>query len=460
MPRFLAAHSDTRLITLPWETPLEDWPEEMLVALPRGISRHVVRFVRVGKEVYALKEVMEHLALHEYRLLRDLTRLDTPSVEPVGVVTGRLDVTGEPLDPILITEHLQFSLPYRALFNRGVRQDTVNRLVDAMVVLLSRLHLSGFLWGDVSLSNTLFRRDAGAFAAYLVDAETGELHDELTRGQREHDLTIARTNLYGEFSDLEAGGLLDAALDPLKLVESIENRYRELWGELTGVEEFDTGEMHRIESRVRRLNALGFDVAELDITTDFAGSSIRIQPKVVDAGHHQRRLIRLTGLDTEENQARRLLNDLDYFRARTDQQGADEAIVAHQWLTGVFEPVVKSVPAELRAKLEPAELFHEVLEHRWFLSEQAGHEVPIEEAAQSYMMTVLHRLPDEEIALSAMESMGPLENPFDPSQGFADEEYEKPHDPWENAEETSVEDEDEPAADYLDIAALRARAKK
>ena len=288
------------------------------------------------------------------------------------MVTERLDCAGEPLDPILITEHLQFSLPYRSLFSRGVRQDTVNRLVDAMVVLLARLHLIGFLWGDVSLSNTLFRRDAGAFAAYLVDAETGELHDELTNGQREHDLTIARTNLFGEFCDLEAGGLLDEALDPLVLVETIENRYRELWAELTGAEEFDTGEMHRIESRVRRLNALGFDVAELDITTDFAGSTIRIQPKVVDAGHHSRRLIRLTGLDTEENQARRLLNDLDYYRARTDQQGADESIVAHQWLTERFEPVVQSVPAELRAKLEPAELYHEVLEHRWFLSEQAG----------------------------------------------------------------------------------------
>ena len=230
--------------------------------------------------------MLEHLALHEYRLLRDLTRLDTPSVEAVGVVTDRLDADGEPLDPILITRHLQFSLPYRSLFSRGVRQDTVNRLVDAMVVLLARLHLIGFLWGDVSLSNTLFRRDAGAFAAYLVDAETGELHDELTNGQREHDLTIARTNLFGEFCDLEAGGLLDEALDPLVLVETIENRYRELWAELTDVEEFDTGEMHRIESRVRRLNALGFDVAELDITTDFAGSTVRIQPKVVDAGHH------------------------------------------------------------------------------------------------------------------------------------------------------------------------------
>jgi Domain of unknown function (DUF4032) len=457
MPRFLAAQRDTRLITLPWNTPLAKWPKDNLVALPRGISRHVVRFVRVGNEIYALKEVMEHLALREYELLRDLARLDTPSVEAVGVVTARVDLEGGGLDPILITRHLQFSLPYRSLFNRGVRQDTVSRLVDAMVVLLARLHLIGFLWGDVSLSNTLFRRDAGAFAAYLVDAETSELHDRLTPGQREHDLTIARTNLYGEFSDLEAGGLLDEALDPLVLVETIEGRYRELWDELTGVEEFDTGEMHRIESRVRRLNALGFDVAELDITTDFAGSTIRIQPKVVDAGHHSRRLIRLTGMDTEENQARRLLNDLDYYRARTDQQGADEAIVAHEWLTDQFEPIVQSVPQELRSKLEPAELYHEVLEHRWFLSEAAGSEVSMEDAAQSYMNTVLLGLPDEALAVSAMESMGPLTNPFDPSQGFADEEDEKPYDPWEDE---SADTEERPDAAYLDIAALRAKAKR
>jgi hypothetical protein len=456
MPRFLSAKPDTRLITLPWETPLAEWPEENLVALPRGISRHVVRFVRVGSDIYAVKEVLEHLARHEYRLLRDLTRLDTPSVEAVGVVTTRIDPEGEPLDPILITKHLQFSLPYRSLFSRGVRQDTVNRLVDAMVVLLARLHLIGFLWGDVSLSNTLFRRDAGAFAAYLVDAETGELHDQLSDGQREHDLAIARVNLFGEFCDLEAGGLLDEALDPLTLVETIENRYRELWGELTGVEEFDGAQMHRIESRVRRLNALGFDVAELDITTDFAGSTIRIQPKVVDAGHHSRRLIRLTGLDTEENQARRLLNDLDYYRATTDQQGADESIVAHQWLTDRFEPVVNSVPREMRKKLEPAELYHEVLEHRWFMGEQAGREIPIDEAAQSYMQTVLQNLPDEEVALS-MESMGPLANPYDPSQGFADDEVDKPYDPWEEGGDAPDEDEP-PATDYLDIAALRARA--
>jgi len=459
MPRFLAAKPDPALITLPLETPLEDWPKDNLVALPRGISRHVVRFVRVREEVFAVKEVLEHLALHEYRLLRDLVRLDTPCVEPVGVVTDRVTLAGEPLDSILITRHLQFSLPYRSLFTRGVRQDTVNRLVDAMVVLLARLHLIGFLWGDVSLSNTLFRRDAGAFAAYLVDAETGELHDELTTGQREHDLQIARTNLFGEFCDLEAGGLLDVALDPLTLVETIENRYRELWAELTEVEEFDEAQMHRIESRVRRLNALGFDVAELEVTTDLVGSSIRIQPKVVDAGHHSRRLLRLTGLDTEENQARRLLNDLDYFRAVTDQQGADEAVVAHQWVTERFEPVIARVPSELRGKLEPAELYHEVLEHRWFESERAGREIPIVEAAESYVADVLRGLPDEAMAIGGVETMGQLANPYDPSQGFVDEQEEAPYDPWEDGGEAPDAEGPGPSP-YFDITSLRSRAAR
>lgn len=460
MPRFLSAKPDARLISLPWSTPLAEWPAEHLIALPRGISRHVVRFIQVGDSIYAAKEVIEHLAVHEYRLLHDLMRLGTPSVEPLGVVTGRTDTDGNPLDPVLITRHLQFSLPYRALFSKGVRGDTVMRLVDALVVLVARLHLQGFLWGDVSLSNVLFRRDAGAFAAYLVDAETGELHDRLTDGQRENDLQVARTNLYGEFLDLEAGGILDDSLDPLNLVDTIEHRYRELWRELTGVERFSGSELHRIESRVRRLNALGFDVAELDISTSDEGEMIQIQPKVVDAGHHSRRLLRLTGLDAEENQARRLLNDLDTFRARTGQQHVDEAVVAHQWLVEVFEPVINAVPPELRGKRDNAQLFHEVLDYRWYASQREFREVPIEEAARGYVRDVLTTLPDEAVSQDALESLeeaGPrLANPYDPSQGFVDDDGTKPYDPWEDDAE-SPEDAQKEAFAGLDIDALRAK---
>lgn len=454
MPRFLSSRPDSRLIPLPWNRPLAEWPTDHLVALPRGISRHVVRFIKVGSSVYAAKEVIEHLAIHEYRLLTDLHRTDTPAVEPLAVVTGRLDAAGRPLDPVLITRHLEFSLPYRALFDFGVRPDTVSRLLDALVVLLVRLHLIGFLWGDVSLSNVLFRRDAGQFAAYLVDAETAEMHETLTDGQREHDLMIAHTNLYGEFSDLEAGKMLDPSLDPLKLVDSIIARYRDLWAELTGVEEFPGTEISRIENRVRRLNALGFDVAELDIRTSADGETIRIQPKVVDAGHHTRRLLRLTGLDTEENQARRLLNDLDTFRARTNQAHIDEAVVAHQWLTECFQPVVTAVPADLRGKREAAQIFHEVLDYRWYASQRQNREVPLVEATWGYIQDVLRALPDEVAGATVPVSDRQLANPYDPSQGFIDDDGPMPVDPW-----------DEPLTDgpanptHLDIEALRSRSR-
>ncbi|WP_251150580.1 DUF4032 domain-containing protein [Cellulosimicrobium sp. Marseille-Q4280] len=394
-----ASAPDPALLDLPWDVPLEDWPAETLAALPRGISRHIVRFVRLSGRVIAIKEIGETVAYREYELLRQLRRLEVPSVVPVGVITGRKDPNGERLEAVLVTEHLQFSLPYRALFSQSLRPDTATRLIDALAVLLVRLHLVGFYWGDVSLSNTLFRRDADTFAAFLVDAETGDLHRELSPGQRSYDVDLARTNIIGELMDLAAGELLDEDVDVVAIGDALVARYEELWEALTTSESFGADERWRVAARIEHLNDLGFDVGELAITTDIDGTTVQIQPKVVDAGHHSRRLIRLTGLDVQENQARRLLNDLDSFRAATDRQNDDEEFVAHDWLSGVFEPTIQAVPRNLRRKLEPAQLFHEILDHRWFISERAGRDVPMAEATRSYVENVLQHRPDEKSIL-------------------------------------------------------------
>lgn len=399
--RINATSLNPGLVTLPWHLPLEEWSDEYVVPLPRGISRHVVRIVRLGTDVYAVKETRPAMAFGEYRLLRDLQRLNLPTVKPIAVVDGRVDTSGDELEPCLVTRHLRYSLPYRSLFSHGMRSDSLPRLIDALAVLLVRLHLAGFFWGDVSLSNALFRRSAGEFAAYLVDAETGELHPELSEGQRAHDLTVAYENLFGELLDLQAGGLLDALLDPHETVDLIQSRYETLWQEFTGTETFTTDEMWRIEKRIERLNELGFDVEEVEVVTDWDGSTVRLQPRVVEAGHHRRELQRLTGLDVEENQARRLLNDIGAFAAHFDLGGEDRAIVAHRWLNMIYEPIVAMVPESLRGKLEPPEIFHEILEHRWYLSERAGREVDIYDAARSYISDILGTRPDE--ALTAEE---------------------------------------------------------
>ena len=396
--RIVTSRPDPAIVTLPWSTPLEDWTNEYTVPLPRGLSRHVVRIVRLRERTYAVKETQEDIAFREYRLLRDLQRMGLPAVVPQGVVTGRVDENGDELPSALLTQHLQFSLPYRSLFSHGLTADNLPSLIDALVVLLVRLHLADFFWGDVSLSNVLFRRDAGGFAAYLVDAETGELKSTLSDSMREYDLTVATENVFAELLDLQASGSIDEATDAWDVAEMIRRRYHELWSELTAQEEFRVEEMWRIEQRVERLNDLGFDVDELDIVTDFDGDRVVIQPKVVELGHHRRELQALTGLDVEDAQARRLLNDLAAYTAHCDLGREDREVVANQWLTEIYEPVVDLVPRQLRGKLEPAELFHEILVHRWYLSEQRGAEVDIFETARDYIANVLANRPDEAVS--------------------------------------------------------------
>ncbi|GAA1164892.1 DUF4032 domain-containing protein [Nocardioides aquiterrae] len=395
--RIVANRPDPSLLTLPWALPLEEWTEHV-VPLPRGLSRHVVRIVRLGDATYAVKETTEEMAFREYRLLRDLQRLGLPAVLPQGVVTGRVDAAGEELPAALLTQHLQFSLPYRSLFAHGLDADSLPALIDAMVVLLVRLHLADFYWGDVSLSNVLFRRSAGGFAAYLVDAETGELKPSLSTPLREYDLTVATENVFAELLDLQASDSLAHEVEAQDVVAMLEERYRALWNELTAPEEFSTAEMWRIEQRVARLNDLGFDVDEIDIVTDWDGDQVRIQPKAVEEGHHRRELQSLTGLNVEDAQAQRLLNDIASFTVSHGLGREDRALVANRWLTEVYEPVIAMVPPEARGKLEPAEIFHEILVHRWYLSEDAGHEVGIVETARDYIDHYLMQKPEEQVA--------------------------------------------------------------
>ncbi|MFM1994549.1 MAG: hypothetical protein RLZZ610_66 [Actinomycetota bacterium] len=395
-----AATVDPALLDLPWHLALEQWPAENIAALPKGLSRHTVRFAHLSNHVIAIKETLPELAKREYEMLKNLQKLDVPCVEPFAIIKNRQDESGNQLPAVLITRHLRFSLPYRAMWSQGLRPETATRLVDALALLLVRLHIAGFFWGDVSLSNTLFRRDAGSFAAYLVDAETGQLYESgLSNGQRENDLEIARVNIAGELMDLVASGRAAPGVDPNSTSERIVSKYKDLWAELTAAEVFDKDERWRITQRVERLNHLGFDIEELMIKTEENGRSVKIQPKVVDAGHHARRLIRLTGLDVEENQARRLLNDLDAFRVKFDAEG-DEEVLAHRWLSEVFEPVVKAIPRKYSGKLEPAEVFHQVLEHRGKLAEDQQKGVPLIDAVNSYIENVLAHRRDEEALIS------------------------------------------------------------
>ena len=381
------------LYNLPWHTPLEHWPEDETLAAQRGISRHIVRLVRStpdpASEIYAVKETVEEFAVREYEALRELSLRGAPAVAQVAIVTNRYSKNSEELPCAIVTRFLPYSLPYRVILSGQITQHEITNMANALAYLLVRLHLLGFWWGDCSLSNTLFRRDAEGFAAYLVDAETGEFQKKLSDGQREHDLELARFNVAAELEDLKIAGVLFPAMDPIRASESVITRYRKIWKSLSEPQILPAGDRHAVERAMRSLQDIGFAVEEVDIQLAGDKSTVTFIPKLVAPNYHSQRLIELMGLETEELQAKRILASFDRFRSREIEKTPKREEAAKRWLDEVFYKVINAVPAAMRGRVENAQLFHEVLEHRWYLGEKAGRDLGLEFATNEYISKVL-----------------------------------------------------------------------
>ena len=390
------------LARLPWAIPLEQWPEDSALTEMRGISRHIVRLVRAShdndSEVYAVKETVPEFANREYTTLRELNNRLAPCVEPVAVIDGRADENGGELPAALATRYLPFSLPYRVILSGSVTPHEITTMANALALLLVRLHLLGFWWGDCSLSNTLFRRDADQFAAYLVDAETGEFQQSLSDGQREHDLEIALFNVAAELEDLAIAGVLHPGMDPIRAAEGVIRRYRRLWKMLKEPQILNPDDRHAVEKAMRTLQDLGFAVEEVEVSAVGEQGELRFTPKLVAAGYHQQRLQNLVGITTEELQAKRLLASLDRYRGRQKKPLPPFEESARSWYTDVYLHVINQVPDELKGRVEPAQMFHEILEHRWYLGEQAGHDLGLDHATQEYITTILPFRTDSGVA--------------------------------------------------------------
>ena len=248
-----------------------------------------------------------------------------------------------------------------------------------------RLHLAGFFWGDCSLSNALFRRDAGALQAYIIDVETSERYESLTDGQRQMDLDIATENVAGGLLDLQVGGRLVEDIDPLEIAANIEARYDAACGrELTGTEEFGVDEMWKVEQRLRRLHELGFDVGEMEVARRRGGPAAALR-----APRRRERLPPGPAARPDRAVGRARTRPAACsttsasfgaeLQARTGT-APPENIAAVRWLDQRFEPIIGAIPPSMIGKLQAAEIYHQLLEHRWFECERQGREVSLEEA--------------------------------------------------------------------------------
>ncbi|GAB4523561.1 MAG: DUF4032 domain-containing protein [Anaerolineales bacterium] len=382
-------HAD--FLDLPWGYPLSRWAQHSprVQDLPRGLSRHAVVFVRYDHRLYALKELPAGLARLEYDLLRQMEEARLPVVEPVGYAAVRHS-WGE--TSVVITRYLDYSLPYRALFMDLNMREYQEYLLDAMAGLLVQLHLAGVYWGDCSLSNTLFRRDAGTLQAYLVDAETAEIYETLTPVIRFQDLKIMQENISGDLADLATSRLLPEGFPIFDTPRSILERYQHLWEEITHEEIIAPDERYRIQERIRALNRLGFSVGELQIRPTEDGDRLRMRVVVTDRNFHREHLHRLTGLEAEEQQAHKIMNEIREYQVTLAQRlnrSVPLSVAAFSWMDQLYHPVLQRLQTFIAARgLSPVEVYCQVLEHKWYLSERArrdvGHMAAVEDYVQKF----------------------------------------------------------------------------
>ena len=365
------------LLSLPWELPLKAWSAEgvRFVDLPVGPSRHLVRFAVVEGDVLALKELPGHPARREYEALRQLEARDCPPYAPSAWPNGPADDAA-----ILVTRYLARSFQFRRLFMRLPEGtwSTASACSTRIANLLVELHRKGVFWGDCSLANTLLVRDGQVLQAHLVDAETTEIHAQLSDGQRAFDLELAVENVAGDLADLAGWPgahwirWTRSSLRP----PSVAERYRRLWDEL-----------HRADplARERALPRRGppappqraglrgrRDPASSRPPTAATGCGSRW--RVGGRRFHAARLRRLTGLEGRRGPGRRSCSTTSPpGRAAAARGGGDRCGRGRPPLAAeVLEPAVGRLREALGPGIDPVQTYCDLLEVRWLLSERAG----------------------------------------------------------------------------------------
>jgi hypothetical protein len=384
--------TDLGLHNLPWSLPVSGWRgvEPRLEEVPHGLHRHPVVFVNQGGVIYAIKELPPGVAAREYELLRHILALGLPGVEPVAYLDTQTRPEGA---SVLVTRYLDGSLPYRTLFLTSGLLRYRDSLLDSIAGLLVQIHMVGVYWGDCSLSNLLFRRDDGALRAYLVDAETAEFHPErLPPDRRFYDLEIMEENIDGELGELLTEGILAEGIPVSDTGAYIRLRYRELWDQVARDVVVHPDERYRIQERIRALNEMGFSVGSIDLDESSGADQLRLHVQVTDRNYHRRQLEGLTGVTAEENQARKIMNEIQELKAilsREHNRSTPLSAAAYHWLETYYHPTVGRLLPVAGHEYTPPELYCQVLEHKWFLSERAQQDVGHAAAAEDYLQKIL-----------------------------------------------------------------------
>lgn len=164
--------------------------------------------------------------------------------------------------------------------------------------------------------------------------------------------------------------------------------------EITREDIFNQNELYRVQERIRALNSLGFSVNDIELKNEDHGNTLKLRIFVSDRNFHRNQLMEITGLYAEDRQAQQIINEINELKASFSQSGNPNIslqAVAYHWLEHVYKPVINQLKPIINNIAHPEvnsdliELYCQILEHKWYLSERAKHDVGHQAAVEDFI---------------------------------------------------------------------------
>ena len=352
------------LENLPWDTPLDEWNDKQVKFLDirKGISKHIVRFIRTKDFSFAIKQTNPISAYFESETFAKLLQKGIHTLIPAGYIFYRKNLfeskSSEKEDLAFIVTILETkSIPHSILFQWDFSDESRKSIYKSAADLLANLHFKNVFWGDASLSNVLIKfikvqdekgKLRTELKAFLSDSETIQILKKISNDHIKKDLKCfynSMEKISKEFPRNKIEKETDNSLTTDK--KFFEKEYKINYSLLVKIDEFE------------KLTGLDVQKHFYKITDQYSIESILKQ-----------------------------IEEHKWYLSEKNGSEVEMTVAANDWIEKIYKPLIKEFNKlkifDYFPNTNSVKLYTDIMAHKYYSSLEKGEDVGIYSAIRSY----------------------------------------------------------------------------
>ena len=351
------------LENLPWDTPLIEWNDKQVKFLDvrKGISKHIVRFIKTKDFAFAIKQTNPISAYFESETFTKLLQKGIHTLIPSGYVFYKKNLFEKNAEEkeslaFIVTILEAKSIPHSILFKWDFSDTSRKSIYKSAAELLANLHFNNIFWGDASLSNILIK-------FIKVKDEQGKSHTELKAFLSDSETIQILKKISGELIKNDLKGFYDS----IKLI-SDEHPQKETSKSISVLEidkkyfkqEYNTHYNLLVKSdQFEKTTGLEIQKHFFKITDQYSIDSILKQ-----------------------------IEEHKWYLSEKSGSEIDNTFAANEWIEKIYKPIIKEFNKlkifDYFPNTNSVKLYTDIMAHKYYLSIEKGEDIGIYSAIRSY----------------------------------------------------------------------------